>query len=230
MFMKCFHLFILLCLLSVSGIRAQTEDYSFRQVDSLYNVIENYKEELAVLNQQYDQDIVESRIYNVMVWILGFIVLLLIVALVYQQSFKEYENQVDESERKLLAAKMRISMLENSEGEHDEEIASLRKKMVSLQQLSNEQLGKGKEMYETINSGGVLRITDDERWLIKYYSVLHYETFNLWEQEYKHLSNRLITFLILKDMGKSEAEMKHILGISDMAFRATKSRLNRNRY
>lgn len=76
----------------------------------MYNVIENYKEELVVLNQQYDQDIVESRIYNVMVWILGFIVLLLIVALVYQQSFKEYENQIDESERKLLAAKMRIFM------------------------------------------------------------------------------------------------------------------------
>lgn len=227
--MKCFYLLMILSLLSVSGIRAQTEEYSPRQVDSLYNVIENYKEELVVLNQQYDQDIVESRIYNVIVWILGFIVLLLIVALVYQQSFKEYENQIDESERKLLAAKMRIFMLENSEGEHDEEIASLRKKMVSLQQLSNEQLGKGKEMYETINSGGVLKITDDERWLIKYYSVLRYETFNHWEQEYKHLSNRLITFLILKDMGKSEAEIKHILGISDMAFRATKSRLNRSR-
>ena len=47
--------------------------------------------------------------------------------------------------------------------------------------------------------------------------------------DYEHLTDRLVTFLILRDMGKTDDEIKQTLRISDVAFRATKSRINRKK-
>ena len=188
-----------------------------------------FEETIAGLQRQYDEDVMANSIYNIFVWIIGFFVVLLIGALIYQYMTQTYAVKIDETEKSLIQAQQRIAFLEGAEGEHSEEINSLRKRMVILQQQSNEQLGLGKKMYDVVRNGEKLSVTDNERWLIKYFSVLHYEKYNQWQQEYKHLSDRLLTFLILKEMGKTDSDIKRILSISDVAFRATKSRLNRNK-
>lgn len=195
--------------------------------DSLNLALE--KERNDVLTQQYNEDVLQSNIYYLLIWILGFLVLFLVSVYIYKDIVKKYSNRLDESEKALAKAQMQIGSFQNSEGEYSEEIDALQRQIKNIQRQTNEDLGCGKEIYEAIKSGKKLKMTDNEHLFIKYYSVLHYETYNQWMHEYKHLSDRLITFLILKDMGKTDAEMKWILGISDVAFRATKSRLNRKK-
>lgn len=182
-----------------------------------------------VITQQYNEDVLQSGIYYFLIWILGFLVLFLASAFIYRELTKKYSIQLDECEKAMVKAQNRIDNLRNSEKEHGEEKDVLQKQIRNMQQQTYNELGRGKEMYEVIKSGGKLKVTDREHWLIEYYSILHYKTYNEWMCEYEHLSDRLITILILKDMGKSDADIMWILGISNVAFRAAKSRLNRKK-
>ena len=49
------------------------------------------------------------------------------------------------------------------------------------------------------------------------------------EHDYNRLSPGNRFFLILQDMGKTDAEMTHILGVSEGSLRTTRSRLRQKR-
>ncbi len=111
------------------------------------------------------------------------------------------------------------------DGEHHEEIMALNTQIQMMRQQTNEQLGRGKEVFDTVIAGGKLQSTNKEHYLIEYYSVLRYEQYALWMSEYKDLTARLLTYLILQDMGKSDTEIQDILSITYSSLRSIKTRL-----
>ena len=109
---------MLMLLLLTSGLNAQSNVAQALPVDSLCALLEEEKEKSAVLLEQYEKDVSETRISNMLIWIMGFVVIFLAAALIYQNTIKKYAGQLDENEKALIKAKLQISVLENSEGEH----------------------------------------------------------------------------------------------------------------
>jgi len=195
--------------------------------DSVNQASERTK--IAELQYRYDKQVVESKYYKTLTWLFGVIALSLLIYLCayfyHRHTVKGYTNLLTIKEEAILRAQRQISALESSGEEHSEEISSLQKQIATIRKQTNERLGIGKRIHDNIVAGGHLSSTDDEHCLIEYYSIIHYEAYSQWMREYHGLTARLITILILQDMGKTDTEIQRILSISNGAVRTNKSRI-----
>ena len=195
--------------------------------DSILSV--SKQEALAEIQHKYDSQVKENKYYKVLTWLFGcilfFILLTLVLIYAFRWSISKFTNQLSVKEEVIRDAQRKITMLRDMDGEHNEEIAALQDQIVTIQKQTFEQLGRGREIYNKIVEGGKLSSTDKEQYLIEYYAILHYETFASWMRMYKDLSTRLLTFLILQDMGKSNAEIEQILSVTNSSLRSIKTRL-----
>ena len=184
---------------------------------------------LAEIQHNYDHQVVENKYYKTLTWLFGSVLLLVIVSVGYyyyhKKTVRRYTNQLTAKEESIRRAQQKIALLENMDGEHHEEIMALNAQIQMMRQQTYEQLGRGKEVYDAIAEGQKLQSVHDEHSLIEYYSVLRYETYDIWMNEYQDLTSRLLTYLILKDMGKSDAEIQETLSITNSSLRSLKTRL-----
>ena len=184
---------------------------------------------IAEIQHKYDYQVVESKYYKTLTWLLGSVLLLVIVSVGYysyhRRTVRRYTSQISANEEAIRNAQQRITSLESMDGEHHEEIMALNAQIKMIRQQTNEQLGRGKEVYDSITEGQKLQSVHDEHCLIEYYSVLRYETYDAWMNEYQDLTSRLLTYLILKDMNKSDAEIQETLSITNSSLRSIKTRL-----
>lgn len=184
---------------------------------------------IAEIQHKYDHQVVENKYYKTLAWLLGSILLLIIVSIVYycyhHRTVRKFTSQLTVKEESIRKAQQEIALLENMDGEHHEEIMALNAQIQMIRQQTNEQLGRGKEVYDAVSAGEKLQSASKEHYLIEYYSILHYEQYALWMNEYKNLTARLLTYLILKDMGKSDTEIQDILSITNSSLRSIKTRL-----
>jgi len=195
--------------------------------DSLHQASE--QTQIAELQYKYDRQVVEKKLYKALTWVFGLALLLILLSLCYvfyhRHTVKAFTNQLSAKEEAILNAQRQIALLENSGEEHTEEIRTLQRQITNIRKQTNERLGIGKELYDRIAAGGRLSPKDDLHCLIEYYSILRYEVYHIWNEEYKGLTTRDYSMLILRDMGKTEAETEQSLSLSHNAFRAAKSRL-----
>lgn len=184
---------------------------------------------IAEIQHKYDRQVVENKYYKALAWLLGSILFLIIVSIVYycyhHRTVRKFTSQLTAKEEAIRKAQQEIALLENMDGEHHEEIMALNAQIQMIRQQTNEQLGRGKEVYDAVSAGEKLQSASKEHYLIEYYSILHYEQYALWMNEYKNLTARLLTYLILKDMGKSDTEIQDILSITNSSLRSIKTRL-----
>lgn len=123
--------------------------------------------------------------------------------------------------------KQKAEDLTIQEQEKKEKIEQLTASIHAMKKAMNIRLGKGKEVYDSIISGGILSSKDpeNESCLIEYYSVIKYQQYQSWQTQYEKLSARLITYLILQDLNKSDAEIAKILCVQASTVRSIVSRL-----
>ncbi|MBQ9676807.1 MAG: hypothetical protein IJV44_01560 [Prevotella sp.] len=184
---------------------------------------------LAEIQHKYDRQVVENKYYKSLTWLFGSLLLLIVVSIGYyyyhRRTVKRYTSKLTANEEAIRNAQQKIALLENMDGEHHEEIMALNAQIQMMRQQTYEQLGRGKEVYDAVIGGGKLQSTNKEHYLIEYYSVLHYEQYALWMSKYKDLTSRLLTYLILQDMGKSDSEIQETLSITNSSLRSIKTRL-----
>lgn len=184
---------------------------------------------LAEIQHKYDKQVVENKYYKVLVWLFGSLLLLIAISICYyyyhRRTVRRYTNQLTAKEEAIRNAQQRIALLEGMDGEHHEEIMALDAQIQMIRQQTHEQLGQGKEVYEAIAAGKKLQSTNKEHYLIEYYSILRYKQYASWMNEYKDLTSRLLTYLILQDMGKSDSEIQDTLSITNSSLRSIKTRL-----
>ncbi len=191
------------------------------------------KANLIAIQLKYDQQVLENRHNKILTRYLIITILLLVVIMgytfFYRRSVERYTNLLFIKETAIYQAEKQIKILESEGKDNSHEIAHLRNQIEKINKQTNEDLGRGKEIYERILAGGKLAATDREQYLIEYYSVFHYDGYKKWMYDYKDLTARMITFLILQDMGKTDEQIEGILSISHSALRTTKSRLNKKK-
>jgi len=134
---------------------------------------------------------------------------------------KELESNKDENLQK-------ISQLE---AEAKEAETTINKLNLSIKKLLNEEapkLKEGKMLYDQIMEGKTALYWShkEEECFNKYYAATHYQSFNRLRKVKRatKLSAHNMFYLILKDMGKSDDEVRRIMALSPEGLRSIRSR------
>lgn len=195
--------------------------------DSLYTTSEQAK--IEEIQKRYDKQVVEKRYYKALSWLLGISLLVIILSFAYyvyyRHTVRKYTNKLDESQRVINEARQLIKVLQNSGQEHNKEISALQQQIKDIRREAFEEIGQGREVFESVMANHPIQYHEDEERLIEYFSVFHYDAYHHWMQSYKDLTLRLITILVLQHIGKTDAEISQILCVTNGAIRTARSRL-----
>lgn len=225
-----------------------------KQIDQLKDSLHEASEKKAILEIQgkYEKESIENKYYQAQTWIwrgafLCFAVVMLILYF-YRRSVKAYTTKLNNSYQTIQKIQQQITYLEDERARkiaekenekvlHDKEVASisqkydrkieqLKDKVDNVQREAFERIGLGRTIYRAALKNAPIRNRDDEKCLIEYYSVFHYDSYHKWMEEYEGLTVRYLVILILQEMGKQDSEIEQILIASSGALRTAKSRIN----
>lgn len=160
----------------------------------------------------------------------------------YQDQLYAYTTEIDQLAINRDLALTQISELESSRDENLQKISQLeaeakdaetaiKKLNQNIKKLLNEEapkLKEGKMLYDQIMEGktALYWTHKDEEYFNKYYAATHYQSFNRLRKVKRvtKLSAHNLFYLILKDMGKSDDEVRRIMALSPEGLRSLRSR------
>jgi uncharacterized protein YoxC len=160
----------------------------------------------------------------------------------HQDQLYAYTTEIDQLTANRDKALAHISELESNKDENLQKISQLeaeakdaetaiKKLNQNIQKLLNEEAPKlmeGKLLYDQIMEGETaLNWTNkEEESFNKYYAATHYQSFNRLRKVKRvtKLSAHNLFYLILKDMGKSDEEVRRIMVLSQEGLRSIRSR------
>lgn len=221
---------------------AKNGDYklAFEIADTLSNLkdsLARHREDVRVRELQlaYDHDAMKEKTEK-RIYLFSFAVIilsLLLLALAIYSRYTTLKNHQKIINLTLLANNYtnQIRNLESSGEDNRAEIENLR---VKLEEIKSEQariLYEGRELYDKIcnNETTVTWSKKDFVNFIEYYKLQDYPFVCSLETDYKSLSPKYMFFEILYHMGKSEDEIRHILGIGKSTVRTTRARIKAKR-
>jgi len=199
------------------------------------------KAKVAEIQLKYDKQVVENRLYKVLTWTFGgaLVVFVLAVCAVgyHRRTIKVFTNRLDESFQTIRKIQQQIDQLEDEKQRQEvksekacetyaKKIDALKKKLADTHREVYDRIGRGREVFESVQDNKPIKYRDDENCLIEYYSVFHHSDYHRWLDDYNDLSPRLLTYLVLQNMDKADADIEQILSINHTSLRSLKSRLN----
>ena len=148
-----------------------------------------------------------------------------------QNHLREIESLVQDKDKKIGFYVEEIESLTDDICQQEQKIELLNKEIFDLRSATLERLGKGRDVYSSVKNGGKIpnSVPEAEHCFIDFFTYFHNEKLLGWNETYKSLTPRLITYLILDDMGFDDVEKERILGVGRAAIGMTKTRLKRNR-
>lgn len=104
------------------------------------------------------------------------------------------------------------------------------RQLTTMKDLTVEQLGYGKQIYEKVASGGQMKniSVEDEKCFVNYYAYTHPQKYVEMVFLYEGLSLRHTTYLILCDMGFTNPQIQNILFVQASTIRNYRLRIKRN--
>lgn len=207
---------------------------------------------LTMLQQEYDLSIASlAASQRLNRWLAGLLALIVMLAVgiifyllkvrklksVLSESVQRYNktlltvNQMESAEK---LSQQRISAQESSMAQMSSELTDLnnlvdrqRKRLEQQRKEMAQSLGRGKELFEKAKRGEPFANfqSADEQSFIDYYAFSNSERFARLMMVYGTPTRRLVTFLILCDMGLSDKEIQQVLHISSSTIRSYRYRL-----
>ena len=171
----------------------------------------------------HEQEQITDKWQKVVLVVLLFVVILLasIVIRRYQEKNRMQEFQLQLND--LISQKRQ---LEASGEQKSETIESLNKEIEEL--LARESLNEGRMLYEQIMRGeAIVNWTGREESLFcQYYATVHYQEYHRLSKVKRasKMSDRKMFYLILKQMGKTDDEVRRIMALSPEGLRTLRSR------
>ena len=131
-----------------------------------------------------------------------------------QDSIDEYQQMLDD--------------LQATNSDNKRETDMLRRQIDSIQERLMERMQRGRALYLSLTEGNPMPydLKDADSYLIDYVMLFYPAKYRQWTEQYDKLTPRAFTYLILCDMGHSDAKIQEILSISASSVRSIKSRLN----
>ena len=136
------------------------------------------------------------------------------VTLRLQNSIDEYQQMLDD--------------LQATNSDNKRETDMLRRQIDGIQERLMERMQRGRALYLSLTEGNPMPydLKDADSYLIDYVMLFYPAKYRQWTEQYDKLTPRAFTYLILCDMGHSDAKIQEILSISASSVRSIKSRLN----
>lgn len=136
-----------------------------------------------------------------------------------------YQSTIDQLNREL-------EKYIKTKNEYQERISFYKNQLNILQKNTNIRLGRGKIIMENILKGGQLKniSIEDEQCFVDYYAFTNPEKFSSITKEYKALSLRHATYLILVDLNFSDSDIQRILFVKDSTIRNYRSRMKKKKW
>lgn len=123
---------------------------------------------------------------------------------------------------------IRIRELEENANNAEIAIEKLNKDIKHLLDDCAPKLKQGRMLYDHIIEGGTIKLwsSKEEDLFNKYYAATHYQSYNRLRKVKRvtKLSAHNLFYLILKEMGKSDEEVRRIMGLSPEGLRSLRSR------
>lgn len=123
---------------------------------------------------------------------------------------------------------LRIRELEEDANNAEIAIEKLNKDIKHLLDDCAPKLKQGRMLYDHIIDGGTIKLwsSKEEDLFNKYYAATHYQSYNRLRKVKRvtKLSAHNLFYLILKDMGKSDEEVRRIMGLSAEGLRSLRNR------
>ena len=152
------------------------------------------------------------------------------------ETIHDYENKLTASDSQIGNLKKQIGLLQGhisqlrlSESNNKKEIESKNKQINHLKQSIVKKLRKGCELWHVIAAKEPIVYYSDAELgdMAEFYKILNISTFNLWSEHYSNLTSRQFAFLVMTEMGYNDAEMAHVLGVTENAIRTMRSRMKK---
>ena len=136
------------------------------------------------------------------------------VTAMLQDSIDQYQQMLDD--------------LQATNSDNKRETDMLRRQIDGIQAQLMERMQKGRVLYVSLSEGNPMPfdLKDADSYLIDYVMLFYPAKYRQWTEQYDKLTPRAFTYLILCDMGHSDAKIQEILSISASSVRSIKSRLN----
>ena len=139
------------------------------------------------------------------------------VTAMLQDSIDQYQQMLDD--------------LQATNSDNKRETDMLRRQIDGIQAQLMVRMQKGRVLYVSLSEGNPMPfdLKDADSYLIDYVMLFYPAKYRQWTEQYDKLTPRAFTYLILCDMGHSDAKIQEILSISASSVRSIKSRLNAKR-
>lgn len=190
---------------------------------------------IAELQAKYDYEVIKNsknnRIVRLQFILIAFLVIFIISWWWHKKRVWKYENQIEAKEILIRQKESAISSLSDDICNKEKRTIILQNEIAQLQSTTLERLGKGREIYTSVKNGGRISnsVPEAEQCFIDFFVYFQNEKFTEWRTTYGALTPRLITYLILDDMGFDDTEKERVLGVGRAAIGMTKTRLKRSR-
>ena len=136
--------------------------------------------------------------------------------------------QIKELESHKVKDNIRISELEEDANKAEIAIEKLNKDIKHLLDDCAPKLKQGRMLYDHIIEGGTIKLwsSKEEDLFNKYYAATNYQSYNRLRKVERttKLSAHNLFYLILKEMGKSDEEVRRIMALSPEGLRSLRSR------
>ena len=115
--------------------------------------------------------------------------------------------------------------------QYQNRIIQLNKNAERMRECMSEKLGIGKQIYETVKNGGTMKniSIENEHFFIDYYAFLFPHEYATITKPYTNLSLRHTTYLILRQMGFNDTDIKTILFVKPSTIRNYRLRIAKKR-
>ena len=153
----------------------------------------------------------------------GLVVIIVVILLTAYIIFSRYREKIkiQEVQMQINDYRSQIAQLETSGKEHAELINKLEKQIKTRIEEFSPKLKHGYMLYEQVKDGSIKTISrwtkEDEKLFVDFYKMFDYRTVKrLMEvRRAEPLTTHRLFYLLLKEMGKSDLQIKELLGVSD---------------
>ena len=202
--------------------------------DSLTYAYSDFAKSMSLTTYQKEFDLAQadleaSRQQNrLLIALLVAVVLMFSGIIFYLMKFRKLKRVVSKKVTALNEAQNEVERLRLSDENHEKEICQLNTRIQRLSEETAARLGKGKELYEqAMRRKPLIHFSGpNEQCLIDYYAYTHAQRFANLLLPYQAPTRRLVTYLLLSDIGLTDKDIQQVLNVSSNTVRSYRHRLS----
>jgi cell division protein FtsL/uncharacterized protein YcfL len=202
--------------------------------DSLTHVYNERVRPISIAMYQQDFDLTQADLEatrqqnRLLITLLVVVILMSSGIIFYLIKVRKLKTVVSKKVTALNEAQNEVERLRLSDENHEKEICQLNTRIQRLSEETAARLGKGKELYEqAMRREPLIHFSGpNEQCLIDYYAYTHAQRFANLLLPYQAPTRRLVTYLLLSDMGLTDKDIQQVLNVSSNTVRSYRHRLS----